>query len=107
MHRFLRKLSQHEHCCLASLSNRDPLVLNSNHYYASFFLLRRHVTPAKKKILRKGLKVDPAKVEAKVSIQPLKTVIQVQSFLQSCSWSRLFIPNFADISGPLSNLTQK
>ena len=54
-----------------------------------------------------GLEVDPAKVEAIVGIPPPKTVKQVQSFLQTCSWYRRFIPGFADISRPLSNLTKK
>ena len=29
------------------------------------------------------------------------------SFLQTCSWFRRFIPNFAEVAKPLSNLTKK
>ncbi|GBN61176.1 Transposon Tf2-8 polyprotein [Araneus ventricosus] len=38
---------------------------------------------------------------------PPKNVKQVQSFLQTCSWYRNFISNFAEKSRPLNNLAKK
>lgn len=58
-------------------------------------------------ITSSGLEVDPAKVKAIEQIPPPKGVKQVQSFLQTCSWYRRYIPHFAEISRPLSNLTKK
>ncbi|GFW23338.1 retrovirus-related Pol polyprotein from transposon 17.6 [Trichonephila clavipes] len=34
-------------------------------------------------------------------------VKEVQSLLQTCSWFRRYVPNFADIAHPLSSLTKK
>lgn len=36
-----------------------------------------------------------------------KNVRQVQSFLQTCSWYRRFVPNFAKCAQPLTQLTKK
>ncbi|GBM65033.1 Retrovirus-related Pol polyprotein from transposon 17.6 [Araneus ventricosus] len=54
-----------------------------------------------------GIEVDPDKVSAVQKIPPSRTVKQVQSFLQTCSWYRKFIPNFSEISRHLSYLTKK
>ena len=54
-----------------------------------------------------GFKVDPEKTDAILLRPSPKNQKQVLSFLQTCSWYRRFIPNFADISKPLSNLTKK
>ncbi|GBM97191.1 Retrovirus-related Pol polyprotein from transposon opus [Araneus ventricosus] len=58
-------------------------------------------------ITRSGVQVDPDKTAAIREMVPPKNVKQVQSFLQTCSWYRMFISNFAEKSRPLSNLTTK
>ncbi|GBM62381.1 Transposon Tf2-9 polyprotein [Araneus ventricosus] len=58
-------------------------------------------------ITPKGIEVDQDKVAAIQSIPCPRNVKQLQSFLQTCSWYRKFIPNFSDIARPLSNLTKK
>lgn len=54
-----------------------------------------------------GLKVDPEKTQAIRNRPKPKNPKQVISFLQTCSWYRRFIPGFADVSKPLSDLTKK
>ncbi|GBL99764.1 Retrovirus-related Pol polyprotein from transposon 17.6, partial [Araneus ventricosus] len=58
-------------------------------------------------ITSSGVQVDPDKTAAIRKMVPPKDVKQVQSFLQTCSWYRRFILNFAEKSRPLSNLTKK
>ncbi|GBN96944.1 Retrovirus-related Pol polyprotein from transposon 17.6 [Araneus ventricosus] len=58
-------------------------------------------------ITSRGIEVDPDKVSAVQKIPPPRNVKQVQSFLQTCSWYRKFIPNFSEIARSLSNLTKK
>jgi hypothetical protein len=58
-------------------------------------------------ITHSGLEVDPDKVAAIQNLPPPRNLKQVQSFLQTCSWYRRFVPNFSDIARPLSNLTKK
>ncbi|GBN40841.1 Retrovirus-related Pol polyprotein from transposon opus [Araneus ventricosus] len=58
-------------------------------------------------ITSSGVQVDPDKTAAIREMVPPKNVKQVQSFLQTCSWYRRFISNFAEKSKPLSNLTKK
>ncbi|GBN06046.1 Retrovirus-related Pol polyprotein from transposon 17.6 [Araneus ventricosus] len=58
-------------------------------------------------ITPKGIEVDQDKVAAIQNIPCPRNVKQLQSFLQTCSWYRKFIPNFSDIARPLSNLTKK
>ncbi|GBM50822.1 Retrovirus-related Pol polyprotein from transposon 17.6 [Araneus ventricosus] len=53
------------------------------------------------------IEVDPEKTSVIQDMPEPKNVKQVQSFLQTCSWYRRFIPNFSDFSKPLSNLTKK
>lgn len=54
-----------------------------------------------------GIKIDPEKSSAILNRPIPKNVKQLMSFLQTCSWFRRFIPDFAKISKPLSNLTKK
>ena len=54
-----------------------------------------------------GIEVDQDKVAAIQNIPCPRNVKQLQSFLQTCSWYRKFIPNFSGIARPLSNLTKK
>ncbi|KAF8781660.1 Transposon Ty3-G Gag-Pol polyprotein like [Argiope bruennichi] len=56
---------------------------------------------------RSGIEVDPVKVSAIMDIPPPKNVKQLQSFFQTCSWCRRFIPNFAGVAKPLSTRTRK
>ncbi|GFW11475.1 hypothetical protein TNCV_3809941 [Trichonephila clavipes] len=58
-------------------------------------------------ITQKGIEVDPEKVASILDITPPKNVKEVQSFLQTCSWFRRNIQDFAKISCLLSYLTKK
>lgn len=58
-------------------------------------------------ITEAGIQPDPNKVSAIANIPPPKNVKQVLSFLQTCSWYRRFIDNFAAVSRPLTSLTKK
>ena len=58
-------------------------------------------------LTKDGIQVDPEKTSAIVERSAPKNLKQLMSFLQTCSWFRRFIPNFAQISRPLSNLTKK
>ncbi|GFV79116.1 retrovirus-related Pol polyprotein from transposon opus [Trichonephila clavipes] len=58
-------------------------------------------------ITQKGIEVDPEKVASILDIPPPKNVEELQSFLQTCSWFRRYIQDFAKISHPLSYLTKK
>ncbi|GFT05820.1 retrovirus-related Pol polyprotein from transposon opus [Trichonephila clavipes] len=58
-------------------------------------------------ITQKRIEVDPEKVASILDIPPPKNVKELQSFLQTCSWFRRYIQDFAKISRPLSYLTKK
>ncbi|GFY06827.1 retrovirus-related Pol polyprotein from transposon 297 [Trichonephila clavipes] len=58
-------------------------------------------------ITPKGIEVDQDKIAAIQNIPSPRNLKQLQSFLQTCSWYRKFIPNFSDIARPLSNLSKK
>ncbi|GBM20387.1 Retrovirus-related Pol polyprotein from transposon 17.6 [Araneus ventricosus] len=58
-------------------------------------------------ITANGIEVDQEKVAAIQKIPVPTNVKEVQSFLQTCSWFRRYVPNFANIARPLSNLTKK
>ncbi|GFX31289.1 retrovirus-related Pol polyprotein from transposon 17.6 [Trichonephila clavipes] len=71
-----------------------------------------HFAPSRVKYLgfwitQKGIEVDPKKVASILDIPPPKNVKELQSFLQTCSWFRRYIQDFANISRPLSYLTKK
>ncbi|GFX65792.1 retrovirus-related Pol polyprotein from transposon 297 [Trichonephila clavipes] len=55
----------------------------------------------------KVIEVDQDKTAAIQNIPSPRNLKQLQSFLQTCSWYRQFIPNFSDIARPLSNLSKK
>lgn len=55
----------------------------------------------------RGLKPDPDKTSAILERPRPRNLKQVISFLQTCSWFRRFMPDFAEISKPLSQLTKK
>lgn len=54
-----------------------------------------------------GLKPDPDKTAAILKRTAPKNTKGLISFLQTCSWYRRFVPNFARNSKPLSNLMKK
>ena len=54
-----------------------------------------------------GLKLDPEKTDAILKRAKPQNLKQLISFLQTCSWFRRFIPQFAEVAKPLSNLTKK
>lgn len=58
------------------------------------------ITPA-------GIRPDPEKIRAISAIPAPRTLAHLISFLQTCSWYRRFIPQFADTAKPLSQLTKK
>lgn len=58
-------------------------------------------------LTKEGIKIDPEKTSAIMKRPRPKNLKQLMSFLQTCSWFRRFIPNFAKIAKPLSNLTKK
>ncbi|GFS74216.1 retrovirus-related Pol polyprotein from transposon 297 [Trichonephila clavipes] len=58
-------------------------------------------------ITPKRIEVDQDKTAAIQNIPSPRNLKQLQSFLQTCSWYRKFIPNFSDIARPLSNLSKK
>lgn len=58
-------------------------------------------------ITPQGIEADPGKIQAILDIPSPRNVKHLISFLQTCSWYRKFIPNFARTSQPLTNLTRK
>lgn len=54
-----------------------------------------------------GLQVDPEKVDAIVSLPPPRNLKHLMSFIQTTSWFRRFIPNYADEARPLTSLLKK
>ncbi|GFU21134.1 retrovirus-related Pol polyprotein from transposon 297 [Trichonephila clavipes] len=58
-------------------------------------------------ITKEGISVDPQKTAAIADMSSPTSVKQVQSFVQTCSWYRRYIPNFSQIAKPLTDLTKK
>ena len=57
-------------------------------------------------VISRGIRPDPAKAAAIADIpwSKLKTVKDVRSFLQMCSYYRRYVPEFARISAPLRDI---
>jgi hypothetical protein len=54
-----------------------------------------------------GVSVDPSKISALPDlVAPLTSKKQIQAFLGMCNWFRDFIPAYAEVSQPLSDLTR-
>uniref|UniRef100_A0A1Y1KT95 RNA-directed DNA polymerase n=1 Tax=Photinus pyralis TaxID=7054 RepID=A0A1Y1KT95_PHOPY len=58
-------------------------------------------------ITPQGIGPDPSKISAIADRKKPTNVKQVMSFLQTCSWFRRFVPDFAQVARPLSELTRK
>ena len=54
----------------------------------------------------KGLQKDPSKIQAILDWQPPSSVSQVRQFMGLCGFVRKFIPNFATIAAPITDLTR-
>src|SRR5699024_4687234 len=56
---------------------------------------------------REGLHVDPDKVSAIVNIPSLRNIKEVRCLLGTASWYRRFLPDFATLVSPLTDLLRK
>ncbi|CAB3240087.1 unnamed protein product [Arctia plantaginis] len=54
-----------------------------------------------------GISPDEEKVSAILEMKEPTTLQQLRTFLQTCSWFRKFIPEFAKVAEPLTRLTKK
>ena len=54
-----------------------------------------------------GISPDEEKVSAVIEMKEPTTLQQLRTFLQTCSWFRKFIPEFAKVAEPLTRLTKK
>lgn len=54
-----------------------------------------------------GIKADSSKISAIKDMKPPRCKKHVQSFVQTCSWYRKFVPNFSNIARPLTDLLKK
>ena len=54
-----------------------------------------------------GISVAEDKVTALLERAAPRNLKQLQTFLQTCSWFRKFIPHFAEVARPLTQLTKK
>ncbi|GFX35246.1 retrovirus-related Pol polyprotein from transposon 297 [Trichonephila clavipes] len=58
-------------------------------------------------ITKEGISVDPQKTVLITDMSSPTSVKQIQSFVQTCSWYRRYIPNFSQIAKLLTDLTKK
>ncbi|GFU49006.1 retrovirus-related Pol polyprotein from transposon 17.6 [Trichonephila clavipes] len=58
-------------------------------------------------ITKEDISVNQQKTAPIADMSYPTTVKQVQSFVQTCSWYRRYIPNFSQIAKPLTDLTKK
>lgn len=54
-----------------------------------------------------GIQTDSDKIAAIRDMKSPRCKKHVQSFVQTCSWYRKFVPNFSEIARPLTNLLKK
>ena len=85
-------------------------ILRQHHLYAKVFgcsLFQSSVENLGHVVSDKGLSPDPAKVQAASNWKVPTNVSEIRSFLGLAGYYRRFIPNFARIAAPLTNLTRK
>ena len=58
-------------------------------------------------VLASGVLVDPEKVEAVMSWERSKSVVEIRSFLGLVGYYRRFIKDFFKIEAPMTRLTRK
>lgn len=58
-------------------------------------------------ISQEGISPDEDKVRAVLDMKEPKCLQHLRTFLQTCSWFRKFIPDFAKVAEPLTRLTKK
>ena len=58
-------------------------------------------------VLATGISVDPEKVEAVMSLERLKSVFKLRSFLGLVGYYRRFIEDLSRLVSPMTRLTQK
>jgi len=51
-----------------------------------------------------GIRTDPEKVKAITEFPVPKTLRGLRSFMGLCGWYRKFVPNFASLASPLTDL---
>ncbi len=79
------------------------LCVNRQKYH----FLQTKVKYLKHILTREGIQTNPDKVKFIMDMAPPGNLKEVQIFLQTCSWYQRFVPNFANVSRPLSLLTKK
>ena len=55
----------------------------------------------------KGIRVDPAKIEAVVNWKPSRSLTEVRSFLGLTGYYKRFVKGFSVIASPLTKLLRK
>lgn len=59
------------------------------------------------RITQQGIETNPDKVAAISQMAPPHNIKQLNAFIQTCSWYRRFVPQFAERARPLTNLLRK
>ena len=54
-----------------------------------------------------GVSIDPEKVEAVMSLERLKSIFKIRSFLGLAGYCRRFIEDFSRLATPMTRLTRK
>ena len=85
-------------------------ILRDNHLFAKLFkceLWLEEVAFLGHIISKKGVLVDPAKVEAVSNCESPKQVSDIRSFLGLAGYYRRFVKDFSKIAKPLTSLMRK